>query len=152
MPLPTSWSPDAEPYIPLQYYYRDNPWRVVVVCACLNMTSRRTVGPLLDGLFDRWPTPYAMATSDVTELSEYLRSLGMTKKRPEMLRLMSAQWWAQWGNEGTPDERDDILDLPGCGDYAADAVSIFVWGYVPPNITDHILREWVEQNDGTMDA
>lgn len=148
--MPSDWSPDSTPYTPLQHYYADAPWRVVVVCICLNMTSRRTVGPLLDGLFDRWPTPYDMACARIDLIEEYLQALGFTKQRPRILKQMSQFWFMSWGNDGAPTTREEIKALPGCGEYAADAVSIFCWGHNPATVDDRVLREWISRGSSDL--
>lgn len=142
--MPKGWSADAVPYVPLQWYYRDSPWRVCVVCQLLGMTSRRVVGPIVDGLFDRWPKPLEMAESNESELREYLRRLGMTEKRPKLLQMMSNQWVEWWGNHPTLiPARDAIEMLPGCRTYAADAVDIFCRGRTDFVPQDKVLRDYL---------
>lgn len=141
--MPEGWSADADPYVPLQAYYSTSSWRVCVVCQLLGMTSRRVVGPVLDGLFDRWPTPSKMARSDPSELREYLKRLGLTERRPKLLRAMSESWREQWGDTEGPTTVRQIELLPGCGTYAADAVSIFCWKYYDFVPGDKVLAEYV---------
>lgn len=143
--MPKGWAADAEPYVPLQWYYRDSAWKVCVVCQLLGMTSRRVVGPIVDGLFDRWGSPSKMAGANKERLREYLKRLGMTERRPKLLMAMSREWYEKWGdNERAALSRQQIILLPGCGNYAADSVCLFAWGARPPSPpSDRILLDWL---------
>lgn len=126
-------------YVPIQQGWRTDPWKVIVVCALLNLTSRAQVLPLVAGLFDQWPNP-----SDVEragpELEEYLRPLGLSDQRCRRLRLMAADY-----------QRAEILtrgvvqSIHGCGQYAADAFDVFCRGDLSVTPSDTVLREYVER-------
>lgn len=129
----------ASDYVPIQAEWPADPWRVLVVCALLNLTSRRQVKPIIVELFDRWPTPSAMAEAG-PDLEELLTPCGLAPSRAKRLRSMAAAFPAlTWLSPTT------IQGLPGCGQYAADAFRVFVQGDLSEDPHDAVLVEYVER-------
>lgn len=135
----------SDSYTPLQVYYADDPWRVLVVCLMLNLTSRRQVGPVLDGFFDRWPSPERLCNGDPREIARYLEKLGLGEQRTDRLIRMSRDFIDVDMRLGSTDEfqRGEILSMHGCGEYAADAYEIFCLGNIELEPTDRVLRDYV---------
>ena len=117
----------------LQEVYGEDPWKVLVCCVLLNRTSRQQVDCIRDELFERWPTPGAMARADTRELSILLHSLGFYNRRARTLVEMSKKWL----------ETDPLVDgvghLPGVGKYASDSWAIFVQRRTDVEPTDKVL-------------
>lgn len=119
----------------IQEKYWPDPWKILVCCLCLNLTTRKQMEPVVEVIFQRWPDAKSLSEADETELTEVIRSLGMWKKRVNTLKKMSAQY-----HEG---KWTDVLQLHGVGKYASDAYRIFVlgeWRNVQPN--DHALNDY----------
>lgn len=102
---------------------RNDAWRVLVVCTMLNMTHGTQADPVIEHLFDRWPTPAKMALADQEKLREVINHLGFGSKRSEHLVEMSKQF-VQLRSQ--PLEDIDVEDLRGCGEYAMHAWQMFV--------------------------
>lgn len=112
---------------------------MLVVCALLNLTSRRQVIPVIGELFERWPTPRALADAG-PELEELIAPCGLAPSRARRLRSMSAAFpGLTWLSPTT------VQDLPGCGQYAADAFRVFVQGDLDGEPHDAVLIEYVER-------
>lgn len=129
----------VDPYVPLQKVYATDPWRVLVVCMMLNLTSRDQVRPLIERLFARFPNAARMAVAG-QDLEEMIRPCGMPEQRARRLRLMSADYL-----------RADVLSpvvverLHGCGTYAADSFRIFCQGYESFTPGDRVLAGYIDQ-------
>lgn len=127
-------------YIPIQHVYRTDPWRVLVVCALLNLTSREQVMPLVAGLFDQWPGPKDMECAG-PELEEYLRPLGLSEQRAKRLRLMAHDY-----QRAEVLSRTIVQKIHGCGQYAADSFEIFCRGNLNITPSDGVLADYVRRH------
>jgi methyl-CpG-binding domain protein 4 len=117
----------------LQLEYRHEPWRLLVVCVLLNVTSARQAEPVARVLFRRWPDARAVAAADPAELERVLRSLGLARRRSETLQRLSADWLL-----GRPVEA-----CYGVGPFAHDAYRLLVAGDLDVDPSDRFLREWL---------
>jgi len=130
----------ASPFYLLQEIYIDDPWKIMVCCIMLNLTSRKQVDSIREEFFWRWPTPESIISAEQLELSEFLRPLGFYNKRAKTLIRFSEEWLSK--------ECDDIIELHGIGKYAQDSWNIFVKGEVPDTVNDHVLNRYVEWRNG----
>ena len=136
MPVPLVPDRACEPLIQLRF--RRRPWRLLVACILLNRTRGSQVRPMLDPLFARWPNARAMAEADPEELRRFIGSLGLGVQRTNALMDMSACF------PGRRMTREEVLALPGCGSYAADAYQMLVCGDLTVEPDDPELRRWLE--------
>lgn len=134
----------ADAYVPLQAPYGSSPWRVLVVCALLNLTGRDQVRPMLDELFDRWPNPEAMARAG-TDFEEFLQPLGLGEQRARRLRRMSEEYMGLEVLSGW-----HVEQIHACGSYSADAFRVFCQGDLSSLPGDRVLREYVEVLRGRL--
>jgi methyl-CpG-binding domain protein 4 len=130
-PLLNAWE---EPLIQERYF--PDRWKMLVCCLMLNLTSHRQVKPIIDGFFDRWPSPKDASDADELEMKEYLKSLGMYNKRAKTIIKMSRQFQAGFAR---------AKDLYGCGKYADDSDAIFYLGrWRETDPTDGALKRYVK--------
>lgn len=113
---------------------RDLPWRrpeasawsVLVSEFMLQQTPVVRVLPVHAAWLERWPTPSAFADAPV---SEVLRAWGRLGYPRRALRLhAAAREIADHHDDQVPAEYDDLVALPGIGDYTAAAVAVFAHG------------------------
>lgn len=103
---------------PLQEEYgAGDPWRVLVICLLLNQTDGRMVARELPGFFRRFPDPHALAGAGEGTVRLMLEHLGLYRRARLLVDLSRAYLAGGW---------EDPTDLPGVGDYAADAWRLFV--------------------------
>lgn len=109
----------------------DYPWRHCIACVLLNRTQGQQVEHVIWDLFDRWPSPEAMALANEKDLEEVLRPLGLWRKRALSLRQLSHTWTVLQRSGATTETFSRLLELlPGIGQYAVDSWRIFVEGRV----------------------
>lgn len=113
----------------LQEKLKHDPWKLLVGCVLLNLTSRAQVDTVIDRLFERWPDPVSMSQASLPELIEVLMPLGLYNRRAATLKSLSAGFIERKRstNRGTLLE-EDVEGLPGVGPYALDSYRIFVLG------------------------
>tara|TARA_Y100000592_G_C5417248_1_gene291296 strand:+ start:92 stop:526 length:435 start_codon:yes stop_codon:yes gene_type:complete len=129
------WKPPKSPVGMLQEDLWPDEWKILVACLLHNQTSRKQVDKVYQELFTRYPDATSMMNSDVHELQDLIKPLGMWKRRTETLQRFSREYLTKkWS---TP------KDLYGCGKYADDVWRVFIrgdWKLVVPN--DRALNKY----------
>lgn len=102
------------------------PWRVMVSEFMLQQTPVVRVLPVFEAWVDRWPTPADLAAAPSGEAVRAWGRLGYPRRA---LRLHAAATAivAKHGGE-VPSTYEELLTLPGVGDYTAAAIASFAYG------------------------
>lgn len=123
------------PYMLIQEFLRDDPWRLFCAVQMLNLTSAKQVWPLLPEFFERWPDPVTFSKVPEEEVAEFIRPLGLYNRRAKNLKRMTDAYLD--GAWLVPE------DLPGIGKYGGDSYRIFVEGYLVQDVQDKELKNYV---------
>lgn len=127
----------------------DAPWRVLVCCILLNRTNGREVRPMIESLFERYPTPEALNRADPKELFLEVAWLGFGKQRTSSLIGMSGAY-AGMVMRGGPEFWKSYSDgmwatrFMGCAKYAVDSLNVFVYGKNDVTTSDTWLNRFIE--------
>jgi A/G-specific adenine glycosylase len=113
---------------------RDLPWRrpdasawsVLVSELMLQQTPVVRVLPVHDAWLERWPTPADLAAEATGEAVRMWGRLGYPR-RALRLHAAAVAIVERHGGE-VPESYDDLIALPGVGDYTAAAVASFAFG------------------------
>jgi A/G-specific adenine glycosylase len=125
---------------------RDLPWRregfgawgVLVSEVMLQQTPVARVIPRLESWLERWPTPAALAASPAGDAVRAWDRLGYPRRA---LRLHAAAVAITERHGGVvPSDVDELLALPGIGDYTARAVAAFAFGLRHPVVDTNVRR------------
>lgn len=125
------------------------PWGILVSEVMLQQTPvARVLGPWRDWL-DRWPTPSALAAAASGEAVAAWGRLGYPRRA---LRLHQAAV-AIVGRHGgeVPPTYDELLALPGIGDYTAAAVASFAYGARHVVVDTNVRRVLARVESGVAD-
>jgi A/G-specific adenine glycosylase len=102
------------------------PWSVMVSEFMLQQTPVARVLPVHAAWLERWPTPAALADDSAGEAVRMWGRLGYPRRA---LRLHAAATAVVERHDGAvPASYDDLLALPGVGDYTASAIASFAFG------------------------
>lgn len=113
-------------------------WGVLVSEVMSQQTPVARVAPVWQEWMRRWPTPtdFAAASRD-----EVLRAWGKLGYPRRALRLWECAQVVRDDFAGeVPDDVDDLLGLPGIGDYTARAVACFHYGHNVPVVDTNVRR------------
>ena len=140
-------SPFAEPI--LSWYAghaRDLPWRapdatpwsVLVSEIMLQQTPVSRVLPAHAAWLERWPTPKALAADPAGEAVRQWGRLGYPRRALRLHETASIITSQYDGN--IPEDRDELLKLPGIGAYTAAAVAVFAYGHKHAVLDTNVRR------------
>ena len=102
-----------------------DPWHVLMAEVCLHRTRADQVVPVYEALTRVATTPSQMIdNADIVH--EAMRSLGLHWRADLMVDMARALVLEHSGR--VPDSLDELLRLPGVGDYVANAVRVFAFG------------------------
>ena len=132
---------NVSPYNTRQEQYRDDPWKMLMVCFMLNQTSHKQVDQIRDEFFSRYPNAQAFLDAPESEVVELIKPLGFYNRRAKAWR----QFCQQWIELGT-DEPDlaQLIELRGVGKYALDSWKVFQLHQYDTDVEDHVLNWYVE--------
>ena len=122
---------------------RWTPWRVLVITLLCQRTHGAQVRLALDGFFDRWPTPHALASAN-TELEKQLQPAGFVKLRAERIRGISRRY-AEWSDdaEASHPPAAVVRSWHGVGQYTEEAYRLVVEGDLSFQPEDkELVRFW----------
>ncbi len=110
---------------------RTLPWRnatpfgILIAEVMLRRTRAEQVAPVFHRFLARYPDAVALAAAPDEEITEVVRPLGLEWRVPAFKQLAQALI-ARHGGQ-VPVEMEQLLALPGVGDYIANAVRVFAF-------------------------
>jgi A/G-specific adenine glycosylase len=122
------------------YPWRENlnAYKVLIAEMMLQRTKAEQVVPIYLRFLEKYSDPFLLAFSKLSEVEELLEPLGLrwrAKKIWEMAKILVRDF-----NGKVPSSLEDLLKLPGVGNYAAHAVLCFGFNKDVPIIDANICR------------
>ncbi len=125
------------------------PWEILVSEVMLQQTPvARVLGPWRDWI-DRWPTPSALATATSGEAVAAWGRLGYPRRALRLHQAAVAIVERHGGD--VPPTYDELLALPGIGDYTAAAVASFAFGARHVVVDTNVRRVLARLETGVAD-
>lgn len=120
------------------------PWRksrdLYVVLATeqmLRKTTAQQVSGIFERFFSRFGTAYDLAACPTNEIRKMILPLGMEHGRARVLKRFGK---ALAGMVRSPRTREELLKLPGIGEYAADTALCMIYGEDVPMVDRNVVR------------
>ncbi len=125
---------------------RDFPWREpgtgtyerICVEVLLQRTRAQTVANIYAEFFGRFPDWEEIAQTDELELGEFLKPLGLWRRRGSGLKKLAC--YAAERHGVFPDTEMDLADVPAVGQYVANAILLFQHGQRKPLLDVNMAR------------
>lgn len=136
----------TSPYLTRQEEYRDDPWKMLMVCFMLNQTHHRQVDEVREHFFNKYNTAQRLIEGNDEEIIRLIKPLGFYNKRLKAWKEFSYQWLElveQYKNPiYIPAEK--LIGLKGVGKYALDSWRIFQCFDYEVEPEDNVLNFYVE--------
>ena len=136
---------DISPYNTRQEQYRDDPFKMMIVCFMLNQTSHKQVDQIRQKFFDRFPNPESLIAASEAEIAQEIKILGFYNRRAKAWKEFSLQWISlveKYG--GTDIPIFELQKMRGVGRYALDSWKVFQLYDYDIEVDDHVLNWYVD--------
>ena len=126
------------PEVPIPLDHRD-PFTLLVAVLLSAQSTDKKVNEITPALFDRAPTPEAMATMTVEEIHHYIRHIGLANNKSRALKA-TAHILAETHGGQVPASFEALEALPGVGHKTASVVMSQAFGVPAFPVDTHIHR------------
>ena len=121
-----------------ELYYSD-PFELLVSVILSAQCTDKRVNMVTPALFERFPTPYKMASASFDEVEPYIRSVTFANSKTRHLLGMAKMLVEQYKGE-VPSDVDELIKLPGVGRKTAHVVTAVIFGQPNLAVDTHIMR------------
>lgn len=116
-----------------------SPFQLLVAVVLSAQCTDKRVNLTTPSLFERFPTPAAMAASDFDEIFSYIKSISFPANKSRHL-LKLAHILETVHNGEVPQDFDALLALPGVGRKTANVVTSVLWREPRMAVDTHVFR------------
>lgn len=126
--------PDAECAL-----VHENVYQLIVAVALSAQTTDKSVNLITPALFEKYPTPEALAQADLQDVEDCIRRIGMYKTKAKNIVGMAKALVEKHGGQ-VPEDYDALVDLPGVGRKTANVVLAVGYGHQRIAVDTHVFR------------
>ena len=126
--------PDAECAL-----HHKNVFQLIVAVALSAQTTDKSVNQVTPALFEKNPDAESLAAADVSEVSEYIKRIGMYKTKAKNIVGMARKLVSDYGGQ-VPEDYDALVSLPGVGRKTANVVLSVGFGQQRIAVDTHVFR------------
>jgi endonuclease III len=136
---------EVSPYDTRQEQYREDPWKMLMVCFMLNQTSHKQVDQIREAFFNKFPNAESLISASEAEIAQEIKILGFYNKRAKAWKEFSLQWIAAVEKHGGTNIPVYVLEkMKGIGKYALDSWKVFQLYDYDIEVDDHVLNWYVD--------
>jgi len=124
---------------------RDYPWRcerdpykILIAEVMLQRTRAEQVVPVYLEFVSRYPTVEDLARARLEDVQRYFAKLGLQWRAQKVLE-MAVYIVNRFGGK-LPQAEEDLLEIPGVGEYIAEAVLVFAYGADRVVVDTNVVR------------
>jgi A/G-specific adenine glycosylase len=110
----------------------------IIAEVLLQRTQAGTAGRFLPRFLSTYPSWKRLSQATEQELMEYLKPIGLWRQRASVLTRLASEMVSRKGR--FPNQREEIEELPGIGQYIASAVLLFQSGERQPLLDSNMAR------------
>lgn len=116
-----------------------NPFELVIAVVLSAQTTDIAVNKVTPALFERFPTPEALAIATPNEIEPYIATLGLYRNKARFLHECGRQLIEKF--DGTvPQTREELMTLSGVGRKTANVVLSVGFGIPAFAVDTHVTR------------
>jgi len=115
------------------------PYKIFIAEIMLRKTNAEKVLTIFEPFVRRYPEFNSLARASPKELEENLRPLGLYRLRAEQLKRSAETIVSKFDGQ-LPNSKKELLELPGVGNYIANAILCFAFNQNVPILDTNIIR------------
>jgi len=116
-----------------------NPFELLVATILSAQSTDKTVNKTTPLLFERWPSPAALAAADPAEVERLIMPTGFFREKTKAILGASRALVERFGGE-VPPRMEDLVTLPGVGRKTANVVLGVAFGVPGFAVDTHVNR------------
>lgn len=125
--------------VPETELHYQSPFQLLVAVVLSAQCTDKRVNLTTPALFERFPTPAAMAAADFEEMFSYIKSISFPANKSRHL-LQLAQILVNQYNGEVPQDFEALIALPGVGRKTANVVTSVLWREPRMAVDTHVFR------------
>ena len=123
----------------LQMEEQDDPFKILIGTILSARTRDENTTKVIKKLFARFKTPEDIASADIDEIKNLIRSIGFYNVKAERIKQVSQILVSKFGGQ-VPDDIDSLLELPGVGRKTANCVLVYAFNKPAIPVDVHVHR------------
>jgi A/G-specific adenine glycosylase len=116
----------------------EDPYHILIAEIMLQRTRAEQVAPVFLSFIKRFPSPCELSKADISEIEMFFSKLGLIWRVEKVKRL--GEVLVQNYDGKIPRNRNQLMSLPGVGEYVADAVLCFAFNKDIAIIDSNVCR------------
>lgn len=116
-----------------------DPYVIVIAEILLKRTGAPVVDRFLPGFLQSFPTVACLSETPTEVLEHALAPVGLTRQRAQQFRALGEALIAQFAGK-IPCSKEELISLPGIGEYTAAAVLCFAYGQPQALVDTNVAR------------
>lgn len=120
-------------------HYGGDPWKLLVMGRLSAQCTDARVNIVCEELFERFPTPEALAEGEISEIERIVKPCGLYRMKAQNIKDASRMLVTEYGGK-LPDEMDELLRLPGVGRKIANLLLGDIFGKPAVVCDTHCIR------------
>lgn len=116
-----------------------NPFQLLVATVLSAQATDRSVNEATPALFERFPTPEALAAARPEEVEPYIRRIGLFRTKARNLVALAQKLVEDYGGQ-VPQDKKALMSLPGVGWKTATVVLGAAFGVPGIAVDTHLSR------------
>lgn len=117
----------------------ENPYQLLIAVVLSAQTTDAQVNNVTPRLFERYPTPHALAQADVDEVAAIVRSTGFYKTKAKNIRACAAAL-VEHHDAVVPRTMEELTALPGVGRKTASVILAVIYQEPAIIVDTHFSR------------
>jgi endonuclease-3 len=123
----------------LQMEEQNDPFKILIGTILSARTRDENTTKVIKKLFARFKTPGDIASADIEEIKQLIRSIGFYNVKAERIKQVSQIIVNKFGGK-VPDDIDSLLELPGVGRKTANCVLVYAFNKPAIPVDIHVHR------------
>jgi endonuclease III len=125
---------------PITELDHENAWQLLVATILSAQSTDKTINAITPALFEKFPTPHALAAASQGEIEELVKKSGFFRNKAKSIRTMSQALVERHAGE-VPRTMEELVELPGVARKTANLILGHVFGVAEGVLVDtHVIR------------
>lgn len=116
-----------------------NPFELAVAVVLSAQATDVSVNKVTPALFEKYPTPEAMAQAELKEIEDCIRTIGLYHNKAKSIQAMSKRLVSDFHGE-MPSTMEELLTLPGVGRKSANVILSVCFNVPAIAVDTHVER------------